>query len=291
MPQSKWASRRHPWGRSPLPVSSKISTHDAALVWNLRHNNHPGYRPVGDIGRWSQIWMPSPMEFQDCCKGLNSFNMWTLYRHCYTVRHVANLLKVDPLALRREIISLYGKVNDRRSAPKEYEPVKGFKVMHVMRFNDQGRDVVFLSGMNGQKWMEKSVTSYCTTDFSEARRESVIKSHLRSGTCGCGSQFTIPPLHGLWSYDPTSMVITSVQSSGHVAVSNGIGRAHHLEITHIWIPREIRCLNPFNPYEVAQPTDSRPTIDILSQRYGVPITVLEDNVNYNQMFGNTHLIP
>jgi len=75
----------------------------AAQCW---HNRHHGCQyPQGrqdDRGRW----YPVDAECRACCYVVRSPSRrrrWSLYRHCFTMRHVAHLYGVDERLLRAYI--------------------------------------------------------------------------------------------------------------------------------------------------------------------------------------------
>lgn len=62
------------------------------------------YPPSG-IKDKTNVWWPIPWEVRECCRAIKPSIAfpWTLYKHCCTTRHVANLMNVNPNELRKVV--------------------------------------------------------------------------------------------------------------------------------------------------------------------------------------------
>jgi hypothetical protein len=84
----------------------------AAQEWRERARGLSSPEGTGTYEHYR--WYPSEREWQPCCAGISvpvapwKFP-WSLYRHCRTITHVAQLYGVDERELRREIRRLTQK--------------------------------------------------------------------------------------------------------------------------------------------------------------------------------------
>lgn len=83
----------------------RVATIEAALnTWTRR--NHGPERPDGRSSNTANRWYPTDQERRPCCNAIRSPSRawpWSLYRHCHSVQHIANLHGVSATELRRAI--------------------------------------------------------------------------------------------------------------------------------------------------------------------------------------------